>query len=590
MAGKGASARALSKPEIRMRETICYLLSLPQEEREAMEQAENYTFTMEHPAPETVPGSRASRCGVLEADTVAAAKLLERVGFNVVLLSFAHGYNCGGGFEHAGGSQEEAIFRSTSIFLSLWPHRRKDDGPGVLRRGAWIGDFDAALPRKEPFYEHTECGAIYSPHVRIVEGLASDVGRCPKVAVLTVAAQDVGRVKPFRQDLLREKIRTTLWVAATQGHDAVVLGAFGCGYFGNPPEAVADTCEDVLNTEFKGVFHCVVFALLRDRNFSSFAKRFPVVTEEDLASLTGRLAGTRFFTLAPDPALGTQHCLTEATMFMMTSLPQAWILSDIVFCLLFGSYVPLHSVFAVEPASLANAAGPVLATLTMAAAGLNTWILLVFVAVSCVTAPYVAYAWTLDQLMACLYVLFLAMLVEHRATLLHARSTFQPSGYKALISRDEASANASRVDWLNSRYTAESLSRAGTASDNEDMSTPLPKESQGLLDQLMSRIRGDRAGPVSSIFARVNNAAPSVTSSAPKHRFSADKVQQPGAAAHEAPQFADKETMEFLPGPQMAVPCVRRSYAGVLRGNVFERTKVSVQDLSEADQQASSER
>lgn len=73
------------------------------------------------------------------------------------------------GFEHAGGSQEEAIFRSTSIFLSLWPHRRKapsgehnsawggaaliqlgeDDGPGVLRRGAWIGDFDAALPRKE---------------------------------------------------------------------------------------------------------------------------------------------------------------------------------------------------------------------------------------------------------------------------------------------------------------------------------------------------------------------------------------------------------------------------------------------------------
>ena len=36
--------------------------------------------------------------------------------------------------------------------------------------------------------------------VRIVDGLASDVGRCPKVAVLTVAAQDVGRVKPFRRE------------------------------------------------------------------------------------------------------------------------------------------------------------------------------------------------------------------------------------------------------------------------------------------------------------------------------------------------------------------------------------------------------
>ena len=33
---------------------------------------------------------------------------------SVAVLNFAHGYNCGGGFEHAAGSQEEAIFRSTS--------------------------------------------------------------------------------------------------------------------------------------------------------------------------------------------------------------------------------------------------------------------------------------------------------------------------------------------------------------------------------------------------------------------------------------------------------------------------------------------
>merc|ERR1719454_2420976 len=103
--------------------------------------------------------------------SVEASVLLTERGWSAALLNFAHGYNCGGGFEHAGGSQEEDIFRKTSLFLSLWPHRRVDDGPGVLKRGMWIGDYDEPLPRKEAFYPHTECGGVYSPHVRIVRKL-----------------------------------------------------------------------------------------------------------------------------------------------------------------------------------------------------------------------------------------------------------------------------------------------------------------------------------------------------------------------------------------------------------------------------------
>merc|ERR1719454_1993052 len=100
--------------------------------------------------------------------SVEASVLLTERGWSAALLNFAHGYNCGGGFEHSGGSQEEDIFRKTSVFLSLWPHRRSDDGPGVLKRGLWIGDYDADLPRKEPYYGHSDAGGIYSPHVGVV--------------------------------------------------------------------------------------------------------------------------------------------------------------------------------------------------------------------------------------------------------------------------------------------------------------------------------------------------------------------------------------------------------------------------------------
>ncbi|CAE7238981.1 SKI2 [Symbiodinium sp. CCMP2592] len=259
-------------------ETICNLLSLPVEERERCEIASSYTFTMACPAPSSPPGTLPTLQGIMEASTLDAAKVAADLGLRALILNFAHGYNCGGGFEHASGSQEEAIFRSSSLFLSLWPHRRKDDGPGVLKRGTWIGDFDELLPRKEPFYEHTECGGIYSPYVRL---MASDA----EVAVATVAAQDVTRSPPFRRELLREKIRTVLWMARENGHDAVVLGAFGCGYFSNPAEVVAETFQQLLATEFSGVFRLALFALLRDRNFPAFTKYFPLLDAKRLPSL-----------------------------------------------------------------------------------------------------------------------------------------------------------------------------------------------------------------------------------------------------------------------------------------------------------------
>lgn len=284
-----------------MREIILFLLGLPVETRETLEEAENYTFTMSHRAPPWSPESHLeSKLVTFEGDTVSCARLLANSGLRVAMLNFAHGYNCGGGFEHAGGSQEEAIFRATSVFLSLWPHRRKDDGPGILKRGHWIGDFDEQLPRKEPFYEHTECGGIYSPNVYILD--SPDLAQCPCVSVLTVAAQDLQRVKPFSPELLQQKLRTTLRMAAEHGNNAVVLGAFGCGYFGNPPEAVATTFQELLTSEFHGTFHLAVFALLRDRNFATFVKFFPKVTADELT----HLARAEPSLAEPSPAKGAE--------------------------------------------------------------------------------------------------------------------------------------------------------------------------------------------------------------------------------------------------------------------------------------------
>ncbi len=236
-----------SRAETIMRETIEFLIDLPIAERDVLSAADVERFTRANPAPR-FDGSQnqlTETCTVDMLSVEATAACAAGSGScGVCLLNFAHGYNCGGGFEHAGGSQEEDIFRKTSCFLSLWPHRRADDGAGVLARGQWIGDFDDVLPRKEPFYPHTECGAVYSPTVVAVRQPpagnrvapeqdlfpAEMIGQLPRFGLITAAAQNVRREGAFDRELLREKLRTVLWLAAHHGNHTIILGAFGSGY------------------------------------------------------------------------------------------------------------------------------------------------------------------------------------------------------------------------------------------------------------------------------------------------------------------------------------------------------------------------
>jgi len=281
-----------------MYETIDLLLSIPAEDRAALEEAVEYRFTRTEPAPARKPNEdfNTFMC-TLNVGTTAGADILTKEKLNPAILNFAHSYNCGGGFEHASGSQEEAVFRTSTLFLSLWPHRRVDDGPKVLARGEWIGDFDEEFPRKEAFYPHAECGAIYSPCVKLAREVAKGrkapldppgkIKRAPKFGCISMAAQDVPREgdNSFNLDLLREKLRTILHLAVKHGHDSIILGAFGCGYFANPAEEVADCFAELLFGEFQHAFRVVAFAI-PDKDgviFDEFSRLYPLIQPKDLA-------------------------------------------------------------------------------------------------------------------------------------------------------------------------------------------------------------------------------------------------------------------------------------------------------------------
>jgi uncharacterized protein (TIGR02452 family) len=80
--------------------------------------------------------------------------------------------------------------------------------------------------------------------------------------VLTCAApvaQSIGQ--PESGDLLQRRIHRVLAIAHAYDHSTLVLGAWGCGAFGNDPHRTARDFRSALEGEFAGAFNTVVFAI-----------------------------------------------------------------------------------------------------------------------------------------------------------------------------------------------------------------------------------------------------------------------------------------------------------------------------------------
>jgi uncharacterized protein (TIGR02452 family) len=75
-----------------------------------------------------------------------------------------------------------------------------------------------------------------------------------------------GGFTPEGDAIQLNKIRTICRIALLNGHDSVVLGAFGCGVNKLPSGAVADQFRRVFDEpEFKGKFRAVVIAIREGR-------------------------------------------------------------------------------------------------------------------------------------------------------------------------------------------------------------------------------------------------------------------------------------------------------------------------------------
>ena len=201
----------------------------------------------------------------VNADCIDVTRDLVAQGYNPIMLNMANRHTPGGGVLNGARAQEESLFRQSNLCVSLYQY--SDYHAGLL--GLAKGDGSYPMDRNT--------GGIYSGRVtffrtsqRQGDKLVDTPFECAVVSVAAINRPDLnaqGRLVPWAVEATERKIRTMLRIGLVHGHDAIVLGAWGCGAFHNPPEHMAEIFDAVLHEpEFENKFKVVRFAVIEDHN------------------------------------------------------------------------------------------------------------------------------------------------------------------------------------------------------------------------------------------------------------------------------------------------------------------------------------
>ncbi len=201
---------------------------------------------------------------IVNEDCIVAAKLLKDNSFNPAVLNMASRRNPGGGVLNGAGAQEENLFRRTNLFLSMYQFASYAEAYGVQKS-------NCQYPLDQNF------GGVYTPDACVFRGLEKDgyplLDECYEMSFIAVPAMNRpdldadGRIVPRLVAGIKNKMRMLFRIGLLKGHDSLVLGAWGCGAFRNPPAHIARLFHEVLEEEeFKDKYRKIVFAIIEDHN------------------------------------------------------------------------------------------------------------------------------------------------------------------------------------------------------------------------------------------------------------------------------------------------------------------------------------
>lgn len=200
-------------------------------------------------------------CNIIIDDIDSVSAIFKYRKDKTAVLNFSSYKNAGGMFIKGSKAQEECLCHESFLYNVLTAF-------------------------KENFY-HWNCKyknkalylnrCLYSPDIKFIR--EDNICKCD---VITCACPNKSSAQKYlnvsdmeNSMVLKNRIRFVLEIAAHNNVNTLILGAYGCGVFGQSPEEVAKIFKYYLDNEFK-CFNTVIFAIPngREGNYLKFKKTF----------------------------------------------------------------------------------------------------------------------------------------------------------------------------------------------------------------------------------------------------------------------------------------------------------------------------
>ena len=166
-----------------------------------------------------------------ESTLEAILRLAPQYSGEIAVLNFASATTPGGGYLRGGSAQEESLCRASTLHHSL----------------SSIPDF--YLRNKELNNSLYHDALIYSPHVLVIrdqwmnllgEPLQCSFLTCPAPNRTAMKTRHISKqVEGLADQAIKHRIQLMIDTAIEYGHEALILGAWGCGVFGKDPKKIA---------------------------------------------------------------------------------------------------------------------------------------------------------------------------------------------------------------------------------------------------------------------------------------------------------------------------------------------------------------
>ena len=183
---------------------------------------------------------------VINETTLMTARRLVQAGRKPLVLNFANGTHVGGGFLTGARAQEETLCYASTLYSTLV-------GDPMYAYNLQMNEMESTdymILSKAVVFRDDKYNLIRSPWVMDVI-----------TATAPIAQSRWGGVSQERgAEVMQGRISRLLDVAESYAYTDLILGAWGCGAFGNDPERIAKLFEeDLLNREH--VFETVCFTI-----------------------------------------------------------------------------------------------------------------------------------------------------------------------------------------------------------------------------------------------------------------------------------------------------------------------------------------